>query len=119
MLMSMLAAGVGACAAPALQPGEPRAVDRLVIAPYARHETCAQLMDGDRLDYRYESSAALDFEIDYHDGGAVLSPIVREQSTSDSGIFEPRAARKYCLVWQAGAPGAIIAYRILLRRAPR
>lgn len=119
MLMSMLAAGVGACAAPALQPGAPRAVDRLVIAPYASHETCAQLMAGDRLDYRYDSSAALDFEIHYRDGGAVLSPIVREQSTSDRGIFEPRAAREYCLAWQAGAPGAIIAYRILLRRAPR
>jgi len=119
MLMAMLAAGVGACAAPVLQPGEPRAVDRLVIAPYARHETCAQLTAGDRLDYRYESSAALDFEIHYREDAAVLSPIVREQSTSDSGIFEPRATREYCLAWQAGAPGAIIAYRILLRRAAR
>jgi hypothetical protein len=49
----------------------------------------------------------------------VLSPIVREQSTSDSGIFEPPATREYCLAWQAGAPGAIVAYRILLRRAAR
>ena len=116
--MSLLAAGVGACAAPSLQPGEPRVVDRLVIAPYASHETCAHVMAGDRLDYRYESSAALDFEIHYREKGAVLAPIVREQSTSDSGIFEPRATREYCLAWQAGAPGAIIAYRLLLLRQP-
>jgi len=120
MLMAMLAAGVGACATPALQPGETRAVQGLVIAPYDRYETCAQFVAGDRLDYRYESNAALDFEIHYREGGAVLSPIVREQSTSDSGVFEPRASREYCLAWQAGASGAVIAYRVLLLpRAPR
>lgn len=117
--MSILAAAVGACAAPGWLPGEPRVVDRLAIAPYARHEACAQLLAGDRLDYRYESSAALDFEIHYDEDHAVLSPVVREQSTSDSGTFEVRAPRQYCLDWQAGAAGAIITYRLLLRRAPR
>lgn len=91
-------------------------VDRLVIAPYAAHEACADLATGDRLDYRYRSSAALDFDIRYREGGAVLSPIVREQSTADSGIFEARIAARYCLDWQAGPAGAIVGYRILLRR---
>lgn len=114
--MTMLAAGLGGCAAPALLPGAPRVVDRLVIAPYASHDVCTQLAAGDRLDYRYVSSAALDFEIHFREDNAVLAPVVREQSTSDSGTFEATAPREYCLDWQAGAQGAIIGYRVLLRR---
>ncbi|MDQ2917788.1 MAG: hypothetical protein M3R40_11665 [Pseudomonadota bacterium] len=111
----IVAAGVASCAIPTLQPGEPRVVDRLVIAPYAMHEQCARMMIGDRLDYRYQSSASLDFDIRYREDNAVLSPVVREQSTADSGTFEARTPERYCLVWQAGAPGAIIGYRVLLR----
>lgn len=114
--MAILAAGLAACAAPALVPGAPRIVDRLVIAPYDSHEICAQLEAGERLDYRYESSAALDFEIHFRENNAVLAPVVRERSTSDAGTFDAPAAREYCLVWQAGAPGAVIGYRVLLRR---
>lgn len=114
----IMATSAAACATPDVAPGEPRVIDRLVIAPYAAHEACAELAPGDRLDYRYRSSAALDFDIRYREGGAVLSPIVREQSTADSGIFEVRVAARYCFDWQAGAAGAIIGYRVLLRRAP-
>jgi hypothetical protein len=114
------AAGVASCAIAPLVPGEPRIVDRLVIAPYAMHETCARLATGDRLDYRYQSSAPLDFDIRYREDNAELSPVVREQSMADSGTFEARLPQQYCLVWQAGAPGAIIGYRVLLRvRAPQ
>lgn len=110
---------LASCAAQPLAPGETRDVERLVIAPYEMHEECAQLAAGERLDWRYRSSAPLDFDIHYHEDGAVLSPVVREQSTGASGMFEAALARDYCLTWQAGAPGAIIGYRVVVRRVPR
>ena len=113
-----IAAALSACAGPAIVAGEPHVVPRAVIAPYATQEECARLGAGDRLDYRYDSSAPVDFDIHYHEDNATLAPIVREQSTSDSGTFEAHVARDYCLLWQAGPPGAIISYRIMLRPPP-
>lgn len=112
----LLPAFVAACATPPLAPGEPRVVERLPIAPYAAHEQCTDLAIGERLDYRYQSSAPLDFDIRYREDGAVVSPIVRQRSTADSAIFEARVPAHYCLNWQAGADGAILGYRLLLRR---
>lgn len=110
-------AALASCAsAPPLAPGEPRAVDRLAIAPYASHEQCAALGAGARLDYRWGSSVPVDFDIRYRENDAVLSPIVRPHSTADSGIFEARVPARYCLDWQAGAEGALIGYRVLVRR---
>jgi hypothetical protein len=109
-------AAVASCTTPPLAPGEPRVVDRLEIGPYAAHALCADLAAGERLDYRYQSSAPLDFDIRYRENGAVLSPIVREHSTGDSGIYEARVPARYCLNWQAGAAGAVIGYSVLRRR---
>jgi len=119
--LGMMAACFGACLSsctPALiAPGEPRVVERLVIAPYDVHEQCTALAAGDRLDYRFQSSAPVDFDIRYRQANAVLSPIVRQHSTSDSGIFEAHEPARYCADWQAGADGAIIGYRLAVRRS--
>ena len=62
--------------------------------------------------------APLAFEIHYREGGTVLAPVVRDASSADSGTFEAREPRDYCAWWEAGASGAIISYRLLLRAAP-
>ena len=112
-----LALALAGCVAPPITADVPRVVERVVIAPYAMHEACVRLSRGDRLDWRFESNAPLAFEIHYKEEDAVLAPVVREASTGDSGTFEARDAREYCLTWEAGPPGAIIGYRVLLRRA--
>jgi hypothetical protein len=105
-----------ACApTPALQRDTPRVADRLAIAPYAADEVCGDLAHGDRLDYRYEASEPIDFDLRYHEGGALVAPIVREHSTRDSGIFEARIAKRYCAHWQAGPAGTLLDYRIEIR----
>jgi hypothetical protein len=111
---AVFAACTASCTTPALAPGEARDVDRLAIAPYAAHEECADLATGARLDYRYESSAPLDFDIRYREGNATISPIVRQRSTGDSGIFEARVPARYCANWQAGAAGAIVGYGLMV-----
>jgi hypothetical protein len=118
-IAAVLIACTASCATQPLVSGEARDVDRLPIAPYEAHEQCAELSIGERLDYRYESSSPLDFDIRYREANAVVSPIVRSHSTADSGIFEARVPARYCLDWQAGATGAIIGYRLLVRNANR
>jgi hypothetical protein len=107
------------CAAPPIAAGVPVLVDRLVIAPYEMHEACATMARGDKLDWRYESSAPLAFEIHYRQPGTVLAPVGRDASSADSGTFEAREPREYCAKWEAGPEGAIVGYRLLLRAASR
>ena len=111
--------GVAGCTTPPLTPGEARIVERAVIAPYQLHDQCMRLETGERLDWRYESSEPIAFNIHYREGIADMSPIVRDHSTIDAGTFEARSAQAYCLTWEAGAAGAIIGYRMLLRPAAR
>ena len=109
-------AAVSCASTPALVRDSPRVAERRPIAPYADAEVCGDLARGDRLDYRFEASVPVDFDLRYREGGAVVSPIVREHSTGDSGIFEARTPARYCLNWQAGAAGAVIGYSVLRRR---
>ena len=110
---------LGACADNPLVSGQPKIVEKLSIAPYAIHEDCAELALGDRLDYRFASSEPVAFNIHYHDGNAVVMPITRDGATSDAGVFAPRLAEGYCLMWEAGPAGALLDYRVVLRRGAR
>ena len=113
-----LALAAVACTTEPVTPGVPRNVAEVVIAPYESRDECMRLAPGDRIDWRYESTEPLAFNIHYREANAVLSPVVREQSTSDSGTFEARLPQDYCLTWEAGPPGAIISYRVLVRPTP-
>lgn len=111
-----IAACLASCTSPPLAAGEPHVVDRLPIAAYAAHEACLDLVVGDRLDYRFQSSVPVDFEVRYREANATVSPIVRPHTVADSDIFQVRVAARYCLDWQAGADGAIIGYRVQVHR---
>ena len=117
--IAFVALALAGCATPPIAAGVPKTVDGLVIAPYALHEACLSMTRGDKLDWRYESGAPIAFEVHYREGVAVLSPVVRDGSSGDSGTFEAREPREYCVQWEAGASGAIVSYRLLLRAAPR
>ena len=110
---------LSACTTPPIASGVPREVSRVVVAPYQSHDECVRLARGDRLDWRFESSEPLAFDIHYREGNAVLSPIVRDPSTTQSGTFEAQLEAVYCLTWEAGPPGAILGYRVLLRTVAR
>jgi hypothetical protein len=113
-----VAAWLAACAASTPAPDVPRNVARLPIAPYAEHEACIDGAPGERLDYRWQASEPVAFAIRYREGGAVVAPVVREGSHGDSGIVELRLRERYCLHWQAGAAGALVDYRFVLRPPP-
>ena len=111
---------VAACAnPPPLTIDRPKVVHAKDIAPYALHEECLHLVVGERLDFDFTANDPVDFNIHYREGRAVVSPIVREKTRQDSGLFVPLIAQDYCLTWEAGPAGALLDYRISLRAPAR
>jgi hypothetical protein len=107
---AVLALALAGCAT--TSPDAPREVHALGLAPYAQHQECRRLVPGDRLDYRFTSTAPLAFNIHYRDGNAVVMPITREAVTADSGIYQPVTPERYCLGWEAGAAAASLDYHV-------
>ena len=60
------------------------------------------------------AGAAISAAQNPRDCAAPCAPDVVKLSLSGS-----YAAREYCVQWEAGASGAIVSYRLLLRAAPR
>ena len=106
---------VAACAEAPVKPGEAKKVTGMVLAPYAFEEECMHLNVGDRLELGFESSAPVAFNIHYHEGNAILMPRTLADATSDASIFIAPVTQDYCLMWEAGAAGAIVDYRLRLR----
>ena len=61
--------------------------------------------------YRFTSSAPVAFNVHFHDSNAIVMPITRDQVTEDSDDFTADRKQTYCLMWEAGAEGALIDYR--------
>jgi hypothetical protein len=110
---------LASCATAPVDPDAPVVVTGLQLSPYGVHEECRTLVPGDRLDYRFSSTAPVAFNIHYHDGNAIVIPITHEGVTADSGIFHPALRQDFCLMWQAGLVSVTLDYRVAVRhRAP-
>ena len=94
----------------------PKIVQGQPLPSYQIHEECLALKPGERVLFRFESTEPVDFNIHYHEGNAVVMPLVREKSREDAGMYSVRIAQDYCLMWEAGAAGAVIDYRVRVRR---
>lgn len=106
---------VAACAEQPLSPGQSKS-GNLDLAPYSTHEDCADLVPGDRLDYRFESNAPVKFNISYRDSDMIVQPITRDGIMADAGVFAPLIKSRYCLNWEASASGALVDYHAAVRR---
>ena len=71
------------------------------LAPGQSHEACTTLAKDDSRAYHWKSDAAVDFNIHYHDGDKVLSPVERKGMRGDGGTFKARSAQEYCWMWTA------------------
>ena len=107
---------VAGCASDAIVPGTPNEVRGFAIAPYEKHEACATLAIGDRLDYRFDTTSPVTFHLYYKVGATFMSPVSRDDVTEFAGVFLARDARRYCLQWEVGRQGAYLDYRVRLLR---
>jgi hypothetical protein len=108
----VLCATLAACAGGEYRLDAPRSAAGVEIAPYAIHEECVALEPGERFNYYFASVAPLAFNIHYHEGNAVVMPVVRDKVTQDSGDFTADRRQVYCLMWEAGVQPSVIEYRI-------
>ncbi len=113
------AALAAACTSAPIAPDTPRAVDAQPIAPWEIHEACADIVAGDRIDFRFDATAAVDFDLYYREGIAVVIPLSRTDVTADAGIFEVEIPGHYCLAWKAGPGGAYVSYHLIVHTHAR
>lgn len=103
------------CAGTPVTADAPKVVTAMGLTPYEIREDCVRMAPGDRLDYAFDATEPVAFEIHYHEGAVTLAPITRNFTRSDSGVYLASLAREYCLAWEAGAAGTLIDYRLRLR----
>jgi len=107
------------CAGTPVTSDAPKVVKGMAIAPYEIHEDCVRLAPDDRLDYTFDATEPVSFEIRYREGTAALAPIARGPELTGAGVYKALLPREYCLVWEAGPAGALVDYRLRLRPAAR
>jgi len=115
--MVLGAAIVAGCATTPTWPDAPLSVVGHPLPPYQIHEECAVLAAGDRLEFAFESSEPVQFNVHYHDNKAVVMPVTRERTRAEAGVMPIVIAQDYCAMWEAGPTGALIDYRMRVRRA--
>ena len=71
-----------------------------VIKPGAEHEECFRLEQGDAVDYSFESSRAVYFNIHYHDANRVVEPVRLPDALLGSNTYKATAAQDYCMMWE-------------------
>jgi hypothetical protein len=106
------ALAVAACATPPDTLDAPKVVVGLEISPYAMYEECVVLQAGRRVGYLFRATVPVSFNVHFHDGNAVIEPISVASTQGESGEFEADRDQTYCLMWEAGAGGSVLDYRV-------
>jgi hypothetical protein len=104
--------GISACATPPDRLDTPKVIVGLEIAPYGAYEECVELQSGGRVGYLFRAAAPLAFNVHFHDGNAVIEPISVASTQGESGEFTADRDQTYCLMWEAGAGGSVLDYRV-------
>lgn len=80
---------------------------QLRVPPRGLQEHCLELPAGETIRYRFRASASVDFNIHYHRGSEVITPVVVRQVESASGDFSAPHADTYCLMWERASESAV------------
>jgi hypothetical protein len=90
----------------------PKVVVGIDLSPYTVYEECVLLRTGDRIGYLFRAAVPLAFNIHFHDGNAVIEPVSAAKTQGESGEFSADRDQTYCLMWEAGAGGSVLEYRV-------
>jgi hypothetical protein len=104
--------GTAACATAPDRLEVPKVVVGLDISPYVVYEQCVLLQAGDRIGYLFRATVPLAFNIHFHDANAVIEPISAASTQGESGEISADRDQIYCLMWEAGAGGSVLEYRV-------
>ena len=74
------------------------------IKPSGIHEDCMELISGQILEYSFEASKPLNFNLHYHEDHDVIYGITKDGVSGDKGTFRCEQKQYYCLIWTNPAP---------------
>lgn len=77
------------------------------IAPGRFDEHCLRVEAGHAIRYRFEASAAVDFNIHHHRGREVFYPVKRDGVEREQGEFRAAVSDEYCLMWTNRGPTTV------------
>ena len=95
LTLSLLVLLVGCMTAPAVPPR----MLRIEIGAGKIAEECFVLGQGERVDYQFSSSIAVDFNLHAHRGGEIYMPVDNKQTRSQSGTYSAPRREDYCMMW--------------------
>ncbi|MEO8383595.1 MAG: hypothetical protein ABI583_00025 [Betaproteobacteria bacterium] len=72
----------------------------MVIKAGKVHEKCLALTPPQKIEYHFESSAKVNFNLHYHKGDQVYYPVKLDRINAESGLYEAKAKETYCLMWE-------------------
>lgn len=115
VLLALLPLGAQAELVPVAWDAQGRWEAALPIAPKKFAEACTTLKRGERIRWRWTSAAPLKFNVHYHVGKQVETP-VRTEAASGDGVFDVPLDQDYCWMWSGAAAADRIA--VTLERLP-
>ena len=69
------------------------------IKPSGIHEDCMELVPGQIMDYSFEASKPVDFNLHCHEDSGVSYEISKDRVSEDKGTFVCKKKQYYCLMW--------------------
>jgi hypothetical protein len=94
MLMAAVAISVSTASVHA-QTAKP-----VIVKPGKMVEKCMNLEPPQKIEYRFDASAKLNFNLHYHKGEQVYYPVKLDRTNGESGLYEAKAKETYCLMWE-------------------
>ncbi len=90
--------------------------DRVTLAPFEFREFCLEMAARDELQYAFRSGRPVEFDVHYHEGIRVRSPVLLKGIAVHAGRFVAPAGRTYCLMWtNQGLTDTWLTYKISAR----
>ncbi|MEP7208542.1 MAG: hypothetical protein ABI920_16510 [Casimicrobiaceae bacterium] len=115
MVALIVGVGVAGCVTKPPPPGEFRVVKGHGMSAFAVHEECMRVSAGDRIEYVFESTEPLHFDIHFRAGGATLLPLSQDGVREGAAVYPVLESQVLCLGWEASAAGARLDYRFRIR----
>lgn len=78
-------------------------------------EVCETLAVAAQVAWHFEAGAPLDFNVHYHAGNQVGTPVRKDQVRGASGVFRAQSAQEYCWMWK-NTTGSAVQLRLQLLR---
>ena len=100
MKRSVLSITMLLLAAPLVAVAQSQTAKPVTIKPGKIFEKCMTLTPPQKIEYRFESAAKIDFNLHYHKGDQAYYPVKLDRTNGESGLYEAKAKEVYCLMWE-------------------